>query len=85
MRLLIKVFFRFALVGKTDNFKSLFESVEQVQLKTFTYIEGYYDRIRFQSGLGYKSPLGFERELKIENQGGEMVFCAETLDHLTAK
>lgn len=43
-----------------------FESVEQARSETFSYIEGYYNRVRLHSGLGYKSPLEFEKELKIK-------------------
>lgn len=46
----------------------IFESVEQAISETFSYIEGYYNRIRLHSGLGYKSPMEFEKELKIKNE-----------------
>lgn len=42
----------------------LFETVEQTRSETFSYIDGYYNRIRKHSSLGYKSPLEFEKELK---------------------
>ena len=45
----------------------IFESVEDARSEVFSYIEGYYNRIRLHSGLGYKSPMEFENELKIEN------------------
>jgi transposase InsO family protein len=45
-----------------------FESLEQARSETFSYIEGYYNRIRRHSGLGYMSPLEFEKELKIKKQ-----------------
>lgn len=41
----------------------LFESVEQARSETFSYIEGYYNRIRRHSGIGYLSPMNFEKEL----------------------
>ncbi len=44
----------------------IFESVEQARSEIFSYIEGYYNRVRLHSGLGYKSPLEFEKELKIK-------------------
>jgi transposase InsO family protein len=44
----------------------LFESVEQARSETFSYIEGYYNRVRLHSSLGYLSPLDFEKELKIK-------------------
>ena len=31
-------------------------------------IEGYYNRIKRHSGLGYLSPVEFEKQLKIKNQ-----------------
>ena len=45
----------------------IFESVEDARSEVFGYIEGYDNRIRLHSGLGYKSPLQLENELKIEN------------------
>ncbi len=47
----------------------VFEDLEQAQLEIFSYIEGYYNRVRLHSGLGYKSPLEFEVELKNKNGG----------------
>jgi len=44
----------------------VFESVEQARLEVFSYIEGYYNRIRLHSSLGYLSPLQFEKQLKIK-------------------
>lgn len=46
-----------------------FENLEQARSEIFSYIEGYYNRVRLHSGLGYKSPLEFEVELKIKNGG----------------
>lgn len=46
-----------------------FEDIEQARMEIFTYIEGYYNRVRLHSGLGYKSPMEFEMELKIKNGG----------------
>jgi hypothetical protein len=34
----------------------IFESVEQARSEVFSYIEGYYNRIRRHSSLGYLSP-----------------------------
>lgn len=42
----------------------LFESVDQARSETFSYIEGYYNRIRRHSSLGYKSPEQFERQFE---------------------
>lgn len=46
-----------------------FEDIEQARMEIFSYIEGYYNRVRLHSGLGYKSPLEFEAELKSKNGG----------------
>jgi transposase InsO family protein len=44
-----------------------FESVEQARTEIFSYIEGYYNRIRRHSSLGYLSPMEFEKQLKIND------------------
>ncbi len=46
----------------------VFADVEQAKSEVFSYIEGYYNRVRLHSSLGYKSPLEFEMELKIKNE-----------------
>jgi len=38
-----------------------FADLEQTRSATFAYIEGYYNRTRRRSGLGYLSPENFER------------------------
>jgi putative transposase len=45
-----------------------FEDIEQARSEIFSYIEGYYNRTRIHSSLGYKSPLEFEKGLKIKNK-----------------
>ena len=52
----------------------VFENIEQARSEIFSYIEGYYNRVRLHSGLGYKSPIEFEQELKIKNGGSERQF-----------
>ena len=47
----------------------VFEDLSQAQSEIFSYIEGYYNRVRLHSGLGYKSPLEFELESKTKNGG----------------
>jgi len=44
----------------------IFESVEDAKSEIFSYIEGYYNRIRRHSSLGYLSPIEYEKELKIK-------------------
>jgi transposase InsO family protein len=45
----------------------IFETVEDARSEVFSYIEGYYNRIRLHSGLNYQSPLKFEKHLEIKN------------------
>jgi aminodeoxyfutalosine synthase len=45
----------------------LFDSVAQARSETFSYIDGYYNRIRRHSSLGYKSPEQFEKWFEFEN------------------
>ena len=47
----------------------MFESVEQARSETFSYIEGYYNRVRRHSALGYKTPAEFEREINLKKKG----------------
>jgi transposase InsO family protein len=46
----------------------LFEDTEQARSETFSYIEGYYNRVRIHSSLGYRSPEEFEKLLKFNQQ-----------------
>jgi transposase InsO family protein len=43
-----------------------FADVEEARLETFNYIEGYYNRIRRHSSLGYLSPEEYERKFAEE-------------------
>ncbi len=52
----------------------VFEDIEQARSEIFSYIEGYYNRVRLHSSLGYKSPLEFELELKTKNGGSKESF-----------
>lgn len=53
-----------------------FESVAQAKSEIFSYIEGYYNRIRRHSSLGYLSPMEFEKQLKIKNQRSRESFIS---------
>jgi transposase InsO family protein len=54
----------------------VFEDIEQARIEIFSYIEGYYNRIRLHSGLGYRSPIEYEKELKTKNGGGKESFLS---------
>jgi transposase InsO family protein len=57
----------------------IFESIEDAKSEVFSYIEGYYNRIRLHSGLEYKSPLDFEKQLEIKNiRRSESFGCGKT-------
>jgi transposase InsO family protein len=51
-----------------------FASVEEARMETFKYIEGYYNRIRRHSALGYVSPEEYElryyREMEALTKNG---------------
>jgi transposase InsO family protein len=48
--------------------KGVFESVEQAKSEIFSYIEGYYNRVRLHSSLGYQSPNEFEKQLAVNDK-----------------
>lgn len=54
----------------------IFESVEQARSEVFSYIEGYYNRIRLHSGIGYRSPLEFEKQLEIKAKRSKESFVS---------
>jgi transposase InsO family protein len=54
----------------------IFESVEDARSEVFGYIEGYYNRIRLHSGIGYKSPLEFEKQLEIKTKRSRESFVS---------
>lgn len=47
----------------------VFEDIEQARTEIFSYIEGYYNRVRLYSSLGNLSPMEFELEWKTKNGG----------------
>ena len=55
-----------------------FEDVSQARGETFSYIEGYYNRVRRHSGLGYQSPEGFEREFKKKGGSSQSFVSGKT-------
>ena len=53
----------------------VFESVTDAKSEVFSYIEGYYNRIRLHSGIGYRSPLEFEKCLENKMRSRESFVC----------
>lgn len=45
-----------------------FEDAATARWEAFSYIEGYYNRVRLHSAIGYKIPMEYEKELKIKEQ-----------------
>jgi len=55
----------------------VFETAVEARSESFSYIEGYYNRIRLHSSLDYKSPMEYERELKLnERRSGRESFVS---------
>ena len=54
----------------------IFESAADACSEAFSYIEGYYNRIRLHSSLGYKSPLEFEKQLEIKTKRSRKSFVS---------
>jgi putative transposase len=54
--------------------EGIFETAEDAKSETFSYVEGYYNRTRIHSALG-KSPMQFEKELKINKRRESFVSC----------
>jgi putative transposase len=51
----------------------MFETFEHARSEIGLYIDGYYNRVRRHSALGYKSPLWFEKQYKITRSRGWIV------------
>jgi transposase InsO family protein len=58
----------------------IFEDVEQARGETFSYIEGYYNRVRRHSALGYKTPAEFELDFNNQEKesSGDSFVCGIT-------
>ncbi|MBA2527449.1 MAG: transposase [Pyrinomonadaceae bacterium] len=60
----------------------VFEDTLQARSQTFSYIEGYYNRVRRHSSLGYKTPASFEREwhinTKMKGSSSESIVSSKT-------
>jgi putative transposase len=46
--------------------RGLFEDVSQARSESFSYGEGYYNRVRRHSALSYKTPEEFERKFNLK-------------------
>ena len=53
-----------------------FSLVEEARHEIFGYIEGYYNTKRIHTGLGDKTPLEFEKELKIKERENKSSFVS---------
>ncbi len=53
-----------------DTFEPIkvFTDLAHARQEVFSYIEGYYNRIRLHSTIGYLSPIEFEKELKTKSE-----------------
>lgn len=49
----------------------VFEDLAQARSEIFSYLEGYYNRVRVHSSLGYLSPIEFEAALKLKKKGAK--------------
>jgi len=58
----------------------VFEDVSQARSESFSYIEGYDNRVRRHSALGHKTPAEFEREINLKKKGAssERVVSSKT-------
>jgi len=58
----------------------VFEDSSQARSETFSYIEGYYNRARRHSALGYKTPDEFEQEwnFKLKGESSERIMSGKT-------
>jgi transposase InsO family protein len=54
----------------------IFEDVVQARAATFSYIAGYYNRVRLHSSLGYQSPQAFETNLKQQTKSRSESFVS---------
>jgi transposase InsO family protein len=52
----------FAQLKLEEVFHQLYPSRQAAQSAVFAYIEGFYNRQRIHSALGYRSPVQFEAE-----------------------
>lgn len=50
----------FATLKKELVYQTTFTTREEARLAVFEFIEGYYNRWRLHSSLGYETPVGFE-------------------------
>jgi len=53
-----------------------FDDLEQARSETFAYIDGYYNRTRRHSALGYLSPENFERAFDQRTGAPRIAFAA---------
>jgi len=64
-----------------------FTDTEEARMETFNYIDGYYNRVRRHSSLGYQSPLAFEADhrQRTENRAVRPDLTPNTIDNKSTK
>ena len=64
-----------------------FIDTEEARMETFNYIDGYYNRIRRHSSLGYLSPLDFEAAYRQrdENRAVFISLTPNSIDKISTK
>lgn len=64
-----------------------FTDTEEARMETFNYIDGYYNRVRRHSSLGYLSPMAFETDhrQRTENRAVFTSLTPNTIDNKSTK
>ena len=64
-----------------------FNDTEEARLDSFNYIDGYYNRIRRHSSLGYLSPLDFEAAYRQREENRAVFFSltSNAIDKISTK
>ncbi|MGF6214335.1 hypothetical protein ABIE32_004254, partial [Comamonas sp. 4034] len=57
--------------------RNSFQSKAQARMAVFTWIEGWYNPRRRHSGLGYLSPMNFERSQQTRFDASRVIECAQ--------
>jgi putative transposase len=58
-----------ATLKKEEVNRQRYRDYSTASLRIFDYIEGWYNRTRLHSSIGYRTPVQFENELKMDKNG----------------